>query len=239
MEKVREAVILAGGFGTRLQSVVSEVPKPMADVRGRPFLSLLLDYLSASGIQRVILSVGYKHEVISGFFSSSYNGMELSYAVEDRPLGTGGAIKRSLMEASRGDVLILNGDSFLQLDIERFAGSHRANGSDISMAVKMMEEFDRYGTVELDGNAVGGFVEKKFTRAGYINAGVYMLSRDGCGLLDVERECFSFEADFLQAGQGAGRIHAFICNDYFIDIGVPEDYMRAQKELGNLKGGKR
>ena len=99
MEKVREAVILAGGFGTRLRSVVSDLPKPMAQVTGKPFLSLLLDYLASSGVQRVILSVGYKHESISGRFGTSYSSMELSYVVEEKPLGTGGALKRSLMAA--------------------------------------------------------------------------------------------------------------------------------------------
>jgi len=239
MEKVREAVILAGGFGTRLKSVVSDVPKPMADVAGRPFLSVLLDYLASGGVERVILSVGFKREAISGFFGPSYKGMELIYVVEEKPLGTGGAMKRSLMAARDKDVLVLNGDSFLQLDLSGFVGFHRDNNSPITMAVKKMRDFDRYGAVRLDGPVVAGFIEKARTGTGYINAGVYLLDAQQCGLLDVQEDCFSFEKDFLQVRGGEASVYAYICNDYFIDIGLPEDYMRAQKELGNLKGGNR
>lgn len=239
MEKVREAVILAGGFGTRLRSVVSDRPKPMAAVTGRPFLALLLDYLASNGVERVILSVGYRHESISACFGSSYSSMELSYVVEEKPLGTGGALKRSLMAARTGNILVLNGDSYLRLDASSFAAFHFSKRSRITMAVKKMEDFDRYGSVELEGDKVTSFAEKGFTKSGYINAGVYLLDVDRCGLLDVQEDCFSFERDFLQGRKGEGSVYAFKCNDYFIDIGLPEDYMRAQKELSNLKGGKR
>jgi len=239
MEKVREAVILAGGLGSRLRSLVSEVPKPMAQVTGKPFLSFLLDYLASSGVQRVILSVGYMHEAIRGCFGPSYNSMELSYVVEEKPLGTGGALKRSLSDARTGSILVLNGDSYLRLDASSFAGFHFSNRSTVTIAVKKMEECDRYGTVHLDGDKVSAFAEKGLTKSGYINAGVYLLDVDRCGLLEVKEDCFSFEKDFLQYRKGEGSVYAFICNDYFIDIGIPEDYMRAQKELSNLKGGDR
>jgi len=198
---------------------------------------VLLDYLARGGFKRVILSVGYRHEAISDYFGSSYGPMELVYVVEDEPLGTGGALKRSLLQARAADVFVLNGDSFLNLDASLFARFHLSIDSSITMAVKEMEDFDRYGTVVLENNEVRSFEEKRFTRSGFINAGVYLLNVKRCGLLDMQDVCFSFEKDFLQAREGEGSVYAFICNDYFIDIGLPEDYMRAQRELSNLKGG--
>ena len=114
-----EAIILAGGKGTRLQSVVSDVPKPMADVNGRPFLSYLLHFLSTKGVRKVVLSVGYKHEVISNYYSNCFENMSICYAIENEPLGTGGALVESLKQVTDSNVLLLNGDSFFDINLKK------------------------------------------------------------------------------------------------------------------------
>ncbi|MFQ5737196.1 MAG: nucleotidyltransferase family protein [Thermodesulfobacteriota bacterium] len=237
MMMIKEAVILAGGFGTRLKSVVSDLPKPMADTGGRPFLSCLIDYLAIGGVRRVILSVGYMHETITDYFKTEWNGVEIRYVVEHKPLGTGGALKAALGAVSGSDVLVLNGDSFLRIDLADFSRFHLEKNGGMTMAVKRMKDLDRYGTVILDGETVRDFIEKMRAGAGYINAGVYILNKKRCGLLETDRESFSFEKDFLHKRTGSGSVFAYICNEYFIDIGLPEDYMKAKKDFGNLRKG--
>lgn len=238
MADIKEAIILAGGFGTRLRSVVSDLPKPMAPVGGIPFLAYLTDYLSSKGVTRIILSVGFKHEAVVDYFGSRRNGAGIDYVIEDKPLGTGGALKEALSLVEAQDALVMNGDSFLRLDVRGLSTAHYALGGAITMAVKEMDAFDRYGAVALNGVRVEQFEEKCFRKRGYINAGVYAVNKNRCGLLEMGADCFSFERDFLPEKAGAGAVFAYVCNDYFIDIGLPEDYARAQNESSNLlKGG--
>lgn len=225
-----EAIIIAGGKGTRLQSVIKEIPKPMAPINGRPFLEYLLDYLMRSGCSKVILSVGYKYNVIYDHFGEKYKELKLQYAVEKEPLGTGGGIKLALTKAEYENVIVLNGDSFFNIDIALMMKSHEDSGSLITMAVKPMHDFDRYGSVGLDDSGcVKSFEEKVFCNYGLVNAGVYILNKHIFEIRDT-LDSFSFE-DFLQKNTETLSINAFSSESYFVDIGIPEDYEKAQKDL--------
>ena len=228
-----EAIILAGGFGTRLRAVVSDVPKPMAPIAGRPFLEVLLDDLERNGVNRVVLAVGYKRESIISHFGRTYKSIALEYSVEDTPLGTGGAIKKALARCHDDDVLIVNGDTFFDVDLGKMMTTHKGCGAPITMAIKEMTDFSRYGTIEVSDKYVTGMAEKKPCKKGYINGGIYCVRRH---LLDDDaRGTFSFESDFLEKAVGSMKIRAFISDGYFIDIGVPEDYARAQTELSEFE----
>lgn len=234
MKKIKEAIVLAGGMGTRLRSVVKDLPKPMADVCGSPFLTHLLDFLSSSGVESVVLSVGHMRDSVIGHYGFCHNGMEIDYAVEESPLGTGGAIREALKHVDGEDAFILNGDSIIILDLRKMAKFHRGNGASLTMAIKPVSDCSRYGAVRLEGHKVIGFEEKGVRGPGYINAGVYAVRKDCFTNLPGWR--FSFENDFLRSNTEG--TYAFISDDYFIDIGIPEDYMKAQTELVQaLKGG--
>jgi len=225
-----EAIILAGGKGTRLQSVISNLPKPMADINGRPFLSYLLRFLSTKGVRKVVLSVGYKHEVITSYFSNRFENMTIRYAIENEPLGTGGALVESLKHVTEKTVFLLNGDSFFNVDVKRLYKYHRSHEFDVTLALKEMHNFDRYGTVIIENNKVISFEEKVYKSSGYINGGVYVLQSSF--LADFPHsETFSFETEILQRYIHQLSVGAFVDNGYFIDIGIPEDYVRAQHDL--------
>ena len=227
-----EAIILAGGFGTRLRAVVSDVPKPMAPIAGRQFLEVLLDDLARNGVSHVVLAVGYKRESIISHFGRAYKSIVLEYSVEDTPLDTGGAIKKALTLCHDDDVLIVNGDTFFDVDLGKMMRAHKECGAPITMAIREMTHFSRYGTIAVSDGYVTGMTEKKPCEKGYINGGIYCVHRH---LLDDDaRETFSFERDFLEAAVGSMSIRAFISDGYFIDIGVPEDYARAQTELSKF-----
>lgn len=230
---IKEAIILAGGLGTRLRSVVSDIPKPMALLQEKPFLEYLLNYVASFGIKHTILSVGYKHEVIREYFGGHYRGMEITYAVEKAPLGTGGAIKYALSFARSESLFLLNGDSFFNVDLHDLGEFFTAYQPDMAMTVKKMRNIERYGTVELDVCKVISFRPKEPVRFGYINGGVYAISRRLFDRFPLE-ETFSFESDFLSTYLPDLRICAMKSNEYFIDIGVPEDYEKAREELPGL-----
>ncbi len=221
------AIILAGGFGTRLQSVVKDIPKPMANINGKPFLEYLLQYLSLLDITSIILSVGYKQEVIKNYFKDSYKSMQIKYSCEDAPLGTGGAIKQAFgLLDTHENVLVLNGDTFFNLDINHFKDVSKSK--ELSIALKPMKDFKRYGSVEVNNNMVTSFKEKCFVKDGLINAGVYLINPSLIKKMD--NVVFSFE-DFLENQKNIG----FYTEDsYFVDIGVPEDYAQAQLDFKEL-----
>lgn len=227
-----EVIVLAGGLGTRLRSVVSEVPKCMAPVNGKPFLYYLLTALSQYSIGKVVLSVGYKHECIENWVRKNGGGFpfEIEFAVEETPLGTGGGIRLALEKCSSDDVCIMNGDTFFNVDLALLQEAHGLSGRLLTMAVKHLKYFDRYGTVTIDeSGTVTGFNEKRFCEDGYINAGVYMVS-DKWLLKDMP-EKFSFETDYLQPKAMQGRVHGFVSDGYFIDIGIPLDYAKANEDF--------
>lgn len=234
MCRYREAIVLAGGFGTRLAHVVPDVCKPMAPVAGRPFLRFIMDQLAASGFDRVVVADGYRREQIEDFFGSAYRGMAVEYSPEDTPLFTGGAVKRALGMCQSDWVFVLNGDTWLDADfaaMEATAADAPENASAV-IAVKRMRSFERYGTVDVDaGGALTAFHEKRPCEEGLINAGVYLLRRDA---LDDMPEKFSLESDFFECVVGKGALRAAECAGGFIDIGVPEDYKLAQTMLAPL-----
>ena len=225
-----EAIVLAGGFGTRLQSVVSDVPKPMAEVQQKPFLEHILLYLQQHGINRVILSVGYKHEIIEDYFNNSFAGMTIDYSVEDKPLGTGGAILNAWPGLKQDQVFVINGDTFFNVDLKKLLSEHLKHQSALTLSLKPMEKFDRYGSVEINENfKVTNFKEKEFVLNGNINGGIYILNKNIFAPFKLPNQ-FSFE-EFMQEHLNDLSIYACIFNNYFIDIGIPEDYQKAQSEL--------
>lgn len=229
-----EAIVLAGGFGTRLRHVVSDVPKPMAPVAGRPFLEHLLDYLHDFGYSHVVLSTGYMAEKIEAHLGDTYRGMRLSYAVETLPLGTGGGMLNALQICEDEVVTVLNGDTLFKVDYKALAEFHSSHDTMLSIFLRRVDDVSRYGAVEIDdGNRITAFREKRAAegiepQAGWINGGIYMLNRR---LLDGYRGAFSFERDVMQARYEQDHFYAIPSDAYFIDIGVPEDYFRANKEL--------
>jgi D-glycero-alpha-D-manno-heptose 1-phosphate guanylyltransferase len=229
MQKLIEAIILAGGLGTRLRSMVDDRPKAMALVNDKPFLTYLLDYWIGQGINRFVLSVGYKAEMIQDYFGSNYNGAEIVYALENEPLGTGGAVKNALPFVQNEHILVTNGDSMFRVDAQEMFRFHLSKSAEISFALKEMQDFDRYGIVSLDENRqITGFQEKRFTQQGLINAGVYILQKS---VLDhVKEKQFSLEKDVFEQQLSALSMFGFQSEGYFMDIGIPEDYTQIQTD---------
>lgn len=213
-----QAIILCGGLGTRLKSVISDVPKPMAPINGKPFLEFIFEYLKKQNIKEVILAVSYKYEIIKAYFKDEFLGIKIKYSIEKEPLGTGGAIKQALNLVEK-EAFVLNGDTFFDIDLFKL----KLCESKICLALKTMKEFDRYGAVELDNNNfIKSFKEKEFVKQGLINGGIYLLAKDIFDGFNLEAK-FSFE-DFLQENFRVLKARAEIFEDYFIDIGVPKDY---------------
>ena len=225
-----EAIVLAGGLGTRLATRLSGIPKAMAPVGGRPFLEILLEQLRRAGCARALLSVGYLHEVIEEHFGPEFEGMQLEYVVEETPLGTGGAIRRALEAANTEFVLALNGDTFLDADYRAMLRFHADERATFTVAVTHQPNIARYGGVVVRGGRVVGFEEKGRSGPGWINAGAYVLPRE-MEWPTALGEKFSFERDFLAREISWLGVAAFEVNGFFLDIGVPEDLDRAQREL--------
>jgi len=226
---MKEAIILAGGFGTRLRNVINDIPKPMSPVGEKPFLEFLLKQLSLFDFLRVILSVGYRHETISNHFGNSFENMQVDYCVEDAPLGTGGAIAKALQQTATNDVLVVNGDSILLASLKHFYDFHRSQNTPISMALKTEKNFSRYGTVIMDDNRIVRFEEKRYVTDGSFNAGIYFIHNSIKDSLKVFSPPFSLEKEIFE--KHVFPLSGCVFHDYFIDIGVPEDYARAQTEL--------
>ena len=228
------AIILAGGLGTRLRERVEDLPKPMAPVAGRPFLEFLLERLPIKDISAITLSVGYKWESIRQYFGESFNGIPLQYAVETEPLGTGGAIVHALANHDDSPVIVLNGDTLLDLDLRAFIQWYQAKPVPVAMVVRPVPDVTRYGSLTITEGVVTAFHEKGQTGSGLINAGIYCL-QPTIFTARPDGERFSFENDILQKRNNDLKIKAWLSTDYFIDIGIPEDYDRAQIELPTLR----
>lgn len=222
-----EAVILAGGFGTRLAGLVRDVPKPMAPVAGRPFLEYILDDLIRQGVTRAVLAVGYKKEVIIKHFRQNYRGLEILYSEESTPLLTGGAIRQALSLCREERVFIVNGDTFFQVNLPALREFSEKKGAGTAIALKRMENFSRYGAIETDtAGTVTAIYEKRYFRQGYINGGIYDMPRQS---LEDYPEKFSLENDSFPRIQAEKQLFGFPSDGFFIDIGVPEDYRKAQE----------
>lgn len=224
------AIVLAGGMGTRLRSIVSDLPKPMANIQADPFLVYVLRNLVRQGISDVILSVGYKHEAIIGYFGDNFENLRIHYCIEEEPLGTGGAIRMALNQVPTQHAFVLNGDTLAILDYRQMLKAHTHSGTPLSMALKRVDDISRYGEVIMSGRKIAAFREKEQSGPGLINVGVYLLNSGLFDGLELPRN-FSFENDFLRPNLLSLAPEAFITEGYFIDIGVAEDYFRAQTEL--------
>lgn len=227
MKPTEEAIVLAGGFGTRLRAVVSDVPKPLALVAGRPFLAWLLDGLAESGIRRCVLATGYLAEQVEAQIGARWRGMDIAYSVEPEPLGTGGAIRLAVDRLLGESVHVLNGDTWLKYSPSALETMASKEGVQMAMALAHMEDVGRYGAVEIRASRAVGFLEKGRTGPGWINAGCYFLGKDALRELPAAT-AFSFEREVLQPGARLGKVAAYTETTGFIDIGVPEDYARAQ-----------
>lgn len=224
-----EAIVLAGGLGTRLRSVVSDVPKPMALVNHKPFLEYVLRHLIAEGVTRFILSVGYKSHLIQNYFSSEFNGVPIEYSIENSPLGTGGAISMALAKVHGNKVFVVNGDTFFDVRLSDMTTLSDETDASVVLALKELHDFDRYGVVDIGNDGrVSGFREKGRYKSGYINCGIYLIRKNLFSIYSPG-EKFSFE-EYL-ASNTTLDMYGVISGGYFIDIGIPEDYEKAQREF--------
>lgn len=233
-----EAMILAGGRGSRLQTVVSDRPKVLADVCGRPFLSYLLDQMAAAGFSQVILCTGFMASSVETAFGQEYKGMRLRYSPEDEPLGTGGALRQALALVKSPTVLAMNGDSICQADLVDFWNAHFSAGAEASILLTQVPDVSRYGRVDLaDSGEVLGFQEKGRPGPGCINAGVYVLARRVLENIPAG-EPVSIERQVFPSLIGKG-LFGRISSGRFLDIGTPESYGRAKEFLANWEPANR
>ena len=231
--KIREAIILAGGLGTRLREAVPDLPKCMAPVAGKPFLYYVISYFTTQGIERFILSLGYKHEIIENYIAREFNNIDYTFSIEEQPLGTGGAIKLACGKASGKTALILNGDTLFKIDLNKLIPFHHMCAADRTLSLKPMKKFQRYGAVKLNKDySIDSFSEKNYYEEGFINGGVYALNVGKFQGEDLP-EIFSFERDYLEAFYKQRKMYGVVQDEYFIDIGIPEDYEKAQIEFVN------
>lgn len=228
---MKTAIILAGGLGTRLQSVIQDIPKPMAPVRGKPFVEYVVNYLKIYGIEKIIFSIGYRGEVIQDYFGEEFNSIKIEYSIEETPLGTGGGIFQAAQMCGDEPFLVLNGDTLFDIDLFQFSYLYEISEADMIIGLKAMENFDRYGIVQLaDDERVIGFKEKEFRKEGLINGGVYIFSKKIFNIANFP-DRFSFEKDFMEKYLNEVQMFGYEMDGYFIDIGIPEDYAKAEKEL--------
>lgn len=223
-----EILILAGGFGTRLRSEVPDLPKPLAPVAGRPFLAYLLDRYAAAGMRRVILATGYLGDVVEQTIGRKWAGMEVVYSREETPLGTGGAIAAAARLTEGDGLHVCNGDTYLEYSPAALEAA--ADGLPMAIALARVEDVSRYGAVDVAQGKVLRFHEKRPGGAGLINAGSYFLSAAALAALPAEA-AFSFEKQVLEPTAANGQVGVLVDTAAFIDIGVPEDFHRAQIEL--------
>jgi D-glycero-alpha-D-manno-heptose 1-phosphate guanylyltransferase len=225
------AVVLAGGLGTRLRSAVADLPKCMAPVAGRPFLGYVIDKLRLQGVEHFVFSLGYLSGQVEDYLKEQYPTLDYTTVVEEEPLGTGGGILLALKELTAANVIVANGDTLFDVNISELTEVHECIGAACTLALKPMKNFDRYGVVTLsDDGIITGFEEKKWYEEGLINGGLYLLDRERILAAELPEKC-SFEKDFLEPAAVRGELAGSVQEGYFIDIGIPEDYHRAQHEL--------
>jgi D-glycero-alpha-D-manno-heptose 1-phosphate guanylyltransferase len=234
---IKEAIILAGGLGTRLRPVVADLPKCMAPVGGKPFLHFVVEQLKRQGVEKFIISLGYKHQVITDWLNDQYPMLRVQYSIEEEPLGTGGAVQLAGKLATGKNVFVLNGDTYFNIDLQLLSVFHETMKADCTLSLKPMQDFDRYGMVELNSDhSIASFREKSHYESGFINGGIYTLNADRFLQEGLPRK-FSFEKDYLELFFEKRKMYGLVQDEYFIDIGIPEDYERAQKEMGIKKQG--
>lgn len=231
MEK--QAIILAGGLGTRLRSAVPDLPKCMAPVAGKPFLYHVIRYLQEEGVDSFIFSLGYMHEVIEAFLLQNYPLLDYQISIEEEPLGTGGAIKLAMLKSTQKNILALNGDTMFRIDTNKLLSFHNQHNAACTLALKPMHNFDRYGVVDINKEGyVQSFKEKQFYTSGLINGGIYAIHIADFMNLDLPVK-FSLEKDYLEKYFNSQKMLGLVQDEYFIDIGIPEDLQKANVEFEN------
>lgn len=229
-----EVIVLAGGLGTRLRSMVPSLPKCLAEINEVPFIKYIIEYLKQNNINRIIFSLGYKSEYVVDYINKYNFGIDIVYSIEDKPLGTGGAVKKAIILAKSNDIYILNGDTFYDVNLLSFLSFHLKNKSACSISLKPMFNFERYGAVLINNNSqIIEFKEKEYCNVGLINGGVIIINVNYFNNLDLP-ETFSFEDIFIKKVIEQKRIYGLVNDNYFIDIGIPDDYKRAQIEFKNM-----
>lgn len=225
-----QGLILAGGFGTRLKSILGpNTPKPMANINGKPFLAILIEFLKIHGITEIILSTHFKHEVILDYFEYKYFNIPIRYIHEDKPLGTGGAILFAIKSLNlKNPLFIVNGDTFIKYNYANVW--NELKNVDGIIATRMVSDVSRYGEIKTDpSNRIIKITEKGFIKSGLINCGVYLIKPEQiietCNELQLQ-DMFSFEEALLPTLLKEYKYGAHICDDYFIDIGIAEDYLK-------------
>lgn len=221
--------VLAGGMGTRLRAVVADRPKVLAAVHERPFLAYLLEQVARAGVRETVLLTGYMADLVHQQFGGMHAGMGLTYSEEPAPLGTAGALRHALPLLSRPTVLVLNGDSYCDLDLAAFLERHRQSGAEISLALTAVPDASRFGKVRLSADdRIDHFEEKRADAGpGWINAGVYLLERRLVEEIPAGGAA-SLERDLFPRWAVAGRCHGFQTDGKFLDIGTPESYAEAE-----------
>jgi D-glycero-alpha-D-manno-heptose 1-phosphate guanylyltransferase len=227
-----EAIVLAGGLGTRLRGQLDGLPKALAPVAGRPFLAHLLDQLGREGIRRVILATGHLATQVRDAIGSRWGGMQVEHSVEEAPLGTGGALALAARRLQGEGVHVANGDTFLRFELAALERAVRGADAAIGLALAQVDDVARYGAVALRGDRAVGFAEKGGSGPGWINAGSYFLTAQALGGLP-DMAAFSFEEEVLRPAAASGALVAFGDTRDFIDIGVPADLARAQALLAS------
>lgn len=228
-----QALILAGGLGTRLREVVNDRPKPMALVNGKPFLEYQIEFLKKSGISDIILSTGYMSEKIEEYFGSGKkHGVSIRYVIERDLLGTGGAIKNA-REMLEKQFFVLNGDSIFLLDLSKMIQFHQENHSDATLSLVKIKDKSRYGNVQIDTKfQITGFVEKGNSSGDLISAGFYLFEKSSFDWDSLPVK-FSIEKEFFPNLVTQKRVFGFISDSYFVDIGTAEDYEKFGKQLSS------
>lgn len=228
-------VVLAGGLGTRLKGVVSDVPKPLAPIEGKPFLDYLLSYWVKNKAKKIILSVGYKNDQIKKHFGKNYKGVPIEYVIEDVPAGTGGAVLKVLDEVNMpDDFFIINGDTLFLNDLKIMINSHVDNEADFTICLRNIENAGRYHRMQMDKtNKLCSILEPDNKKvSGLINGGVYVVNRKVFDVFSIEQEkVISLENEILPKIISSNKVYGVVDDGAFIDIGIPDDYFRAESFL--------
>jgi D-glycero-alpha-D-manno-heptose 1-phosphate guanylyltransferase len=233
---IHQCIILAGGLGTRLRSAVPDLPKCMAPVAGKPFLHYVIRHFQNQGVKQFIFSLGYMHEVILDYLHNNYDKSQVKYVIEKEPLGTGGAIRLAAEQADQEHVLVANGDTLFRINVEKLAAFHFQQNASCTLALKPMKNFDRYALVELnaENHTISNFREKQHYDSGLINGGIYAIGLNHFMKIGWPQK-FSFEKDYLEQLYTTGTIFGQVQDEYFIDIGIPEDFEKANVDFEKMK----
>lgn len=229
------AVILAGGFGTRLRSVVSDKPKVLAEVLGKPFLAYLIKQISSAGIRKVVFCTCYMAEKIQNFFGDTYGSLHIMYSREDEPLGTGGALKLALPYLSSDIILVMNGDSYTEIDLSSYVNWFFQKNCEASLLLTKVLDTTRYGSVTINNNEnITAFEEKGTSSgAGWVNAGVYLMRKSLVASMPSGQP-YSLEYELFPS-LDEKQLCGFCCEGRFIDIGTPESYV-VREDFFAMKG---